>query len=148
IFPKSSTRKMNHIMRFLSAGRLTAAEAYASYLTALDVNERKNIYSSNYRSKINGGATKDLMVNHFNQCTSQSLLQKAIYTDINTYVSEDILALSDRVSMWHSLELRVPLLDHILFERCFKIADSLKINRKEKKVILRRVGRKFLPAPL
>src|SRR5690606_14418749 len=114
IFPKSSTRKMNHIMRFLSAGRLTAAEAYASYLTALDVNERKNIYSSNYRPKINGSATKDLMVNHFNQCTSQSLLQKAIYTDINTYVSEDILALSDRVSMWHSLELRVPLLDHIL----------------------------------
>ncbi len=148
VFSKSSSRRMNHIMRFLRAGRLTAAEAYTSYLTALDISERENIYSAGYRSKINDQATKDLMLNHFNKCTSQSLLQKAIYTDINTYVAEDILALSDRVSMWHSLELRVPLLDHILFEKCFKIKDALKIGSKEKKILLRKVARKYLPSPL
>mgnify|MGYP003576331483 CR=1 FL=1 len=148
VFSKSSSRRMNHIMRFLRAGRLTAAEAYTSYLTALEISERENIYSAAYRSRINDQATKNLMLDHFNKCKSESLLQKAIYTDINTYVAEDILALSDRVSMWHSLELRVPLLDHVLFEKCFKIREALKIGSKEKIILLRKVAKKYLPAAL
>lgn len=148
IFATSSSRRMNHIMRFLRAGVLPPADAYTSYLTALDISERENIYSSQFRSSIDDQATKTLMLDHFNKCTSDSLLQKAIYTDINTYVAEDILALSDRVSMWHSLELRVPLLDHILFEKCFKMADRYKIGRKEKKIYLRKVARKYLPEQL
>lgn len=148
VFPRSSSRRMNHLMRFLRAGKLSAAEAYTSYLTALDISEREAIYAPQFRQKINNEATKDLMLRHFNKCTSQSLLQKAVYTDINTYVAEDILALSDRVSMWHSLELRVPLLDHVLFEKCFKISDKLKIGRKEKKILLRKIARKYLPSKL
>jgi asparagine synthase (glutamine-hydrolysing) len=58
---------------------------------------------------------------------------------------EDILALSDRLSMQNSLELRVPFLDHPLVEFCATIPSSLKIRATTKKYLLRRVARRFLP---
>jgi Asparagine synthase len=38
-------------------------------------------------------------------------LDRALYQDIMMYLPDDILALTDRVGMWHSLELRVPFVD-------------------------------------
>jgi asparagine synthase (glutamine-hydrolysing) len=73
------------------------------------------------------------------------LLDQALNQDIHTYLPEDILALSDRLSMWHSLELRVPFVDHQLVEFCAAMPASLKIRGREKKVMLRRAARGVLP---
>lgn len=65
---------------------------------------------------------------------------------MKTYLPEDILALSDRLSMWHSLEVRVPLVDHKLVELSAKLPTSYKINLQQKKILLKKVAASRLPA--
>ena len=63
-----------------------------------------------------------------------------------TFLPDDILALSDRLSMAHSLEVRVPFVDHILVESVFPIPDRVKIGRWwRSKQLLRRALRPRLP---
>jgi asparagine synthase (glutamine-hydrolysing) len=51
----------------------------------------------------------------------------------------------DRASMAHSLEARVPFLDHRLVEYCARIPTSLKVRRGETKVLLRQAARGLVP---
>jgi asparagine synthase (glutamine-hydrolysing) len=71
-----------------------------------------------------------------------------LYVDLKTYLPEDILALSDRLSMWHSLEVRVPFVDHELVELVAGLPTRLKVSLKDKKILLKSLARKRLPAAI
>jgi len=60
-----------------------------------------------------------------------------LWLDINTYLNEDILMMTDRMSMANSLEVRVPLLDHKLVEKVFSLPFSYKLPGLDKKYILK-----------
>jgi asparagine synthase (glutamine-hydrolysing) len=66
--------------------------------------------------------------------------------DLHYYLVDDILQKVDRCSMAHSLEVRVPLLDHEVVELAFRMPSDLKIRNGVKKQILRRAfGDKLTP---
>jgi asparagine synthase (glutamine-hydrolysing) len=55
----------------------------------------------------------------------------------------------DRASMLASLEIRAPFLDHRLVEFAFRqVPDSLRVDLRERKVLLRRLARQLLPERL
>lgn len=56
-----------------------------------------------------------------------------------------ILRSCDRASMYHSKELRVPLLDHKLLEFCFNIPSKLKIKNGEQRYFYREAFKKIVP---
>jgi len=55
--------------------------------------------------------------------------------DIKTYLVDDILTKVDRASMAHSLEVRVPLLDHEVMEYAACIPAAYKLRHGEGKYI-------------
>lgn len=57
-----------------------------------------------------------------------------------------LLRFEDRNSMAHSIEARVPFLDHNLVEYAFRLPNHLKLHQGETKVALRRAMQKTLPA--
>ena len=61
-------------------------------------------------------------------------------TDLRWYLPDDILTLTDRLSMWHSLELRVPYLDHHFVEDVMRIPAHLKIRAYAAEVDLSRTS--------
>ncbi len=65
--------------------------------------------------------------------------------DINYWLGGDILATADRMSMAHSLELRVPYLDTDVARLSARIPDSLKYRDGTTKWMLRRAFRGTLP---
>jgi len=67
------------------------------------------------------------------------------YTDIRNYLPLDILTKVDRMSMAHSLEVRVPLLDHKLVEFAATIPPALKLRGSNTKYIFKRAMRGILP---
>ncbi|CAM4236475.1 asparagine synthase (glutamine-hydrolyzing) [Lederbergia lenta] len=67
------------------------------------------------------------------------------YIDIHTWMRGDILLKADRVTMAHSLELRVPFLDKEVFNIASKIPTSLKIADGTTKYVLRKAAKGIVP---
>lgn len=70
------------------------------------------------------------------------------YLDINTYLSDDILAKVDRAAMAFSVETRMPLLDHRIVEFALQLPDAIKRRDGKSKWPLRQILQKRLPAAL
>ena len=65
--------------------------------------------------------------------------------DLGIYLVDDLLVKTDRASMAHSLELRVPLLDQRVADFALALPDRLKVRGFAKKRLLRRALAPLLP---
>jgi asparagine synthase (glutamine-hydrolysing) len=75
------------------------------------------------------------------------LLQRDTRMDFENYLPEDILVKVDRASMLASLEMRAPLLDFRMAEFAFgSVPARLKANLTERKILLKRLCKRVLPA--
>jgi asparagine synthase (glutamine-hydrolysing) len=72
-------------------------------------------------------------------------LNRALFADLKLYLPGNLLTLTDRMSMAHSLEVRVPFLDHHLLEFAARIPPEYKLRKLERKHILKRAVRDLLP---
>jgi asparagine synthase (glutamine-hydrolysing) len=134
---------VNHLKRFVRAGELPPSSRYLNYVTVFNEALKRQLCVPGMFDRGSADGASDAQ--HFNSPVASDLIDRALNHDFNTYLPDDILALSDRLSMRSGLELRVPFLDHPLVEFCATIPSSLKIRATTKKYLLRRVARKFLP---
>ncbi len=72
-------------------------------------------------------------------------LDTALYVDLKSYLSDNILVKVDRMSMACSLEARVPYLDHELVELAFRMPERFKVQGRETKVLLKKVAARHVP---
>ncbi|HLN03589.1 MAG TPA: asparagine synthase (glutamine-hydrolyzing) [Bryobacteraceae bacterium] len=72
-------------------------------------------------------------------------LARMSYLDLKTWLADDLLVKADRMSMAHSLELRVPFLDHKLVEFGMRLPDHLKLRGKTPKYLLKKLVEPLLP---
>ena len=70
------------------------------------------------------------------------------YLDVATYLPGDILTKVDRASMAVSLESRVPLLDHRVYELAWRLPSGAKYVGDNGKIILRRILARHVPMHL
>jgi asparagine synthase (glutamine-hydrolysing) len=140
--------RINHMKRFFAATELPVDRRWQRYLTIVPQDERRQLYTPEIARQIDFEAVDGVGFRYFNEAPAHDPLDRALYQDLKLYLPDDILALTDRVGMWHSLELRVPFIDHTLVEFCARIPGSLKLRlpQGEKKHLLRRVARPLLPA--
>ncbi len=68
--------------------------------------------------------------------------------DIKCFMGELVLTKIDRASMYHSLEVRVPFLDHHLFEKIFSYPEETYIDPNQTKKLLYESIKKSLPASI
>jgi asparagine synthase (glutamine-hydrolysing) len=72
-------------------------------------------------------------------------LPAALYLDARLGLVDDMLHYFDRASMAHSLEVRVPFLDHRVVEYCATIPSRYKVRRLETKHVLKQAVRGLIP---
>lgn len=138
----------NHMKRFVRAGCLRSDLSYFSYISILNSRTREVLFADRDRFNQNYESCRDIILEHFNSSNvmdSGGSLNRALYCDLMTYVPEDILAVTDRMSMHHSLEIRVPFLDHVLLEFCAKIPPAMKIKWFQKKYLLKKAVAGLIP---
>jgi asparagine synthase (glutamine-hydrolysing) len=74
------------------------------------------------------------------------------WVDLHSFVTDNLMLKADRLSMAHSLELRVPLLDHRVVEAGLALPDGRKVRGVRTKVAIRelveeRLGRRLASRP-
>jgi len=136
---------VDHIKRFSASVLLSPAERYLGFVSTLDSGERHCLYTEETAGKIDFEATDRIITQPFERCGAPDDVTRALYVDIKTYLPEDILALSDRLSMWHSLEVRVPLVDHRLVELSARLPIRYKLDWRRKKILLKQIATRHLP---
>jgi asparagine synthase (glutamine-hydrolysing) len=67
------------------------------------------------------------------------------YLELRSTLADELLMYSDKLSMAHGLELRVPYLDKELVEYVERLSASFKVRRGIRKWIHRRVAERFVP---
>lgn len=72
-------------------------------------------------------------------------ITKMQHLDIHTWLRGDILLKADKMTMAHSLELRVPFLDKRVFDVASKIPANMKVKNKTTKYILRKAVEGIVP---
>lgn len=139
---------INHMKRFARGGLLEPDKCYLSYISILSDDIRSRLFADRARFNDNYNTCAELMMGYFNSDNvhgRKDSLDRALYCDIKTYLPDDILALSDRVSMQHSLEVRVPFIDHEFMEFCATIPPEIRLKGFKKKYLLKKALSEILP---
>lgn len=104
----------------------------------------KELLSNEVRRDLSGYSSFSVFEQYRDRCPEDSL-SAVQYLDIKTYLCDDILTKVDRASMAHSLEVRVPLLDHEFVELAATIPSSLKLKNGEGKYVFKKSLAPLLP---
>lgn len=121
------------------------ARAYFHSVSATATETARAVLSPELRKACAGYDPFDDWKQHYDEADTDDLLGKILYTDIRTYLADDILTKVDRASMAVSLEARVPLIDHKFMEWACRIPTSLKLNNGKGKFIFKRALESRLP---
>ncbi|MBL1059442.1 MULTISPECIES: asparagine synthase (glutamine-hydrolyzing) [Lactobacillus] len=112
---------------------------YPTIFTSKDAN---SILQPTYRNKltVNGIYQKD-----FKKVKDIDNVKQMQYIDLHHFMLNDIEQKADKISMAHSLEVRVPYLDKKIAELANSIPTKYLVNRHDTKYALRKASEKVLP---
>jgi asparagine synthase (glutamine-hydrolysing) len=125
---------------------LSPERAYFNTMSWFSPEMKRQMYGAELQSATRGYDAFAVMQAYFDRCVEWDPLSRIQYVDIKTYLVDDILTKVDRASMAHSLEVRVPLLDHAVMEYAASIPASYKLRGGEGKYIFKKVLAQVLPA--
>jgi len=107
---------------FLGSAGLPFEERYRAYVQVFPVPEVQRLL------RLNGVPRPDRIADAFCHAGSGDALNRMLAVDAETQLPDDLLMLTDKMSMATSLECRVPLLDHELVELAASMPEEVKIR--------------------
>lgn len=126
---------------FIERGVTPMEQRYIGNAKMFDEVEKRELLSV-YREGLNyTDITKPL----YEESRGYDPVDRMQYIDIHTWMRGDILLKADKMTMAHSLELRVPFLDKAVFEVASKIPTSLKTANGTTKYVLRKAAEGVVP---
>jgi asparagine synthase (glutamine-hydrolysing) len=127
---------VDRLKRFIDGADLPLPMRYQRYLSAFDETEKEQLFSGEFLAGLERDASSLSIpaMERIKPC--DDALDWILNADMHTYLPDDELRKTDRLSMWHSLEVRVPFLDHKLVEFVATIPSAYKLKGWEKKYIL------------
>jgi asparagine synthase (glutamine-hydrolysing) len=139
----ASTRKASldyKAKRFVRAAHLPPLERHHGW---------KEIFSAEARAELTGRHAAfdpvDIYRARYAETAGAPELARLQDVDFGVYLVDDLLVKTDRASMAHSLEARVPFLDPLVTNLAFALPTRLKVRGLAKKVLLRKAAEPLLP---
>ncbi len=120
-------------------------EAYFHSVCTTSMAMRQQLYSASFKRELQGYSALTVFREHASRAPTDHPLLLAQYLDLKTWLPGDILTKVDRASMAHSLEVRVPLLDHRLVEWASSLPPGLKLKGSIGKYIFKKALEPNLP---
>jgi asparagine synthase (glutamine-hydrolysing) len=145
---RHSTWKNNvrYASSFVKSAEWDAATRYQSYVTVFPPELRHRMLSE--PAGQNGNDSSAALRSYFDRCNGADSLHQNIYVDLKTSLPDDLLTLTDKMTMAASLECRAPFMDHELIELTSRIPSNLKVHGFTMKYLLKKAVAPWLPAEI
>jgi asparagine synthase (glutamine-hydrolysing) len=131
--------------------RHVARDPEARYLDAIGFfrpDEKASLYSSDLVAALGGADAEAAAAAVFDDDDLLPWPARMMRFDFRTYLPEDVLTKVDRMSMAHSIETRVPLLDTAVIELAAALPASVKMRAGRQKHVLKEAVADLLPAAI
>jgi asparagine synthase (glutamine-hydrolysing) len=135
------------VRRFSSDSFLDAMNIFRRRQTAIDRDTRNALYGPELAAQIAEEGI-DRYRERMEAARAPSSLERMLVQDFSVYLPDDILAKVDRMSMAHSLEARVPLLDNTIIDFAASLPLSMKLNGRISKFIVKKAIGPIMPPEL
>jgi asparagine synthase (glutamine-hydrolysing) len=126
--------------RFVRAAHLPPLERHHGW---------KEIFSPDARAELTGRHSAfdpvDVLRTRYAETGGADPLARLQDVDFGVYLVDDLLVKTDRASMAHSLEARVPFLDPVVTNFAFGLPAKHKVRGLSKKILLRKAAEPLLP---
>ena len=124
-----------------------AAGRYMDSIAYFHRDERAALYTGGARHALASDAERALW-RHLDRFVSLPHDSRMMRFDFETYLPEDVLTKVDRMSMAHSIETRVPLLDNEVIDFAATLPARFKIKNGRRKHVLKQTLEPLLPADI
>ncbi|MEY3202426.1 MAG: asparagine synthase AsnB [Pseudomonadota bacterium] len=129
---------------FQALSRDTVA-AYFDSVSILRGEARRQLFSQKLKDELAGYSALEVFRHHAHHLQAEDALALPQYLDLKTYLPGDINTKVDRASMAHSLEVREPMMDHLLLEWAARLPMSMRVREGEGKWLLKKTMEPALP---
>jgi len=135
---------------FVKSAEADPARRYMSYVTLFSSDLQKGLLSGGFANDLSNGNAfaSGIMQQYFEGHPEFTGLNQLIYADLKTSLADDLLALTDKMTMAASIECRAPFVDHELVELAASVPESLKVRGFTMKYLLKKVVKPWLPAEI
>ena len=150
-FPKKLTHMLGHMLantekreKYVDWLQLPLNQRYLGISNDVTTSIKQRMYTPDTYAAV-GGRVEAYFQSIFDHLDNATPLQRMSYTDIKTWLPDDLLLKADKMTMAASMELRVPLLDHKVVEFCLGLPDSYRLNGTTGKFLLKKLMEGRLP---
>jgi asparagine synthase (glutamine-hydrolysing) len=140
--------RLPHGVRGKNFLRHVGRDDQGRYLDAIrffGTDEKPALLTADLRRLIDGPDPETRLARHFERFAHLPWPSQMMRFDAETYLPEDVLTKVDRMSMAHSIESRVPLLDNEVMAFAATLPASMKIKNGRRKHVLKEVAATLLP---
>lgn len=136
---------LRRLREFSAGSLLEPVEMYAAWISYFSAPEREQLYTPELQRNVEGRDALDYVRGLFRECDGLDLVSQSLYVDLVSFLPHNLLQCTDRMSMAHGLESRVPFADQRLIELLARIPSRLKVRGTQTKRLLRRSMEGRLP---
>jgi asparagine synthase (glutamine-hydrolysing) len=148
VYPKADwAPKVLRAKSTLEALACEPLEGYFHSVSILGDGLRRRLFRDSFRRELQGYRAVDVLRQHWERAPEHPL-SRVQYLDLKTYLPGDILTKVDRASMAHSLEVRVPILDHELVEWVAGLPPEMRLRAREGKYLFKQAMEPYLSREL
>ena len=140
-----SRNALGRIKRFLLDGNRPLHEQYLRWTTFQPAGWNEPLLAEGLRMAVADSSALRNLGSLFDQWPSDEPADRAMGVDLQTYLPDDLLRMGDRMSMAHSLELRVPFCDHHLLAFACSLPAATRLQGWKLKGFMRSALRDLLP---
>jgi asparagine synthase (glutamine-hydrolysing) len=132
--PAPRTSRLDSARRFLASGDVELLRTFANWVAYFPEDVRQSMVGAELAEAYTLASYREV----WDDSEGRDVLARLLDLNARTYLLDDLLVKTDRMSMAHALEVRSPFLDRQLAEYLFGLPGSLKIKRFQLKYLLRR----------
>jgi asparagine synthase (glutamine-hydrolysing) len=109
---------------------------------------RRGLYTDNFLATTSSSRSTEVVRELFQTVAGRPLLDQMLYVDTKTWLPDDLLIKADKITMANSVELRVPLLDHLVLEFAASLPPDFKVKGLATKRIFKQAFTRDIPEPI